>query len=151
MARPATVIRLNAEEEETLRLWVRGHKSERRMVERARIVLLAAAATSTAEIARQLGSPAARVSKWRTRFAQQRLAGLCDQARSGRPARYDQATRKRILCQLDEAPPEGHATWTGELLAEALGDVSKHQVWRVLRPSCPIQDEPEGRGDSNTR
>ena len=46
---------------------------------------------------------------------------------------YDQATRKRILCQLDEAPPEGHATWTGELLAEALGDVSKHQVWRVLR------------------
>ncbi len=54
MARPATVIRLNAEEEETLRLWVRGHKSERRMVERARIVLLAAAATSTAEIARQL-------------------------------------------------------------------------------------------------
>ncbi len=133
MARPATVIRLNAEEEETLRLWVRGHKSERRMVERARIVLLAAAATSTAEIARQLGSPAARVSKWRTRFAQQRLAGLCDQARSGRPARYDQATRKRILCQLDEAPPEGHATWTGELLAEALGDVSKHQVWRVLR------------------
>ncbi len=87
MARPATVIRLNAEEEETLRLWVRGHKSERRMVERARIVLLAAAATSTAEIARQLGSPAARVSKWRTRFAQQRLAGLCDQARSGRPAR----------------------------------------------------------------
>ncbi len=77
--------------------------------------------------------PRRRACRNGTRFAQQRLAGLCDQARSGRPARYDQATRKRILCQLDEAPPEGHATWTGELLAEALGDVSKHQVWRVLR------------------
>ena len=34
---------------------------------------------------------------------------------------------------LDEPPPEGHATWTGTLLAEALGDVSKDQVWRVLK------------------
>ena len=59
--------------------------------------------------------------------------GLCDQVRSGRPTRYDQSTRKRILSQLDETPPEGHATWTGELLAEVLGDVSKHQGWRVLR------------------
>ena len=51
----------------------------------------------------------------------------------GKPARYDETTRKRILAMLDRAPPEGHATWTGELLAEALGDVSKHQVWRVLK------------------
>ena len=50
-----------------------------------------------------------------------------------KPARYGEATRKRILAMLDEPPPEGHATWTGTLLAEALGDVSKDQVWRVLK------------------
>ena len=73
------------------------------------------------------------MSKWRLRFAEQRLAGLIDRPRPGKPARYGEATRKRILAMLDEPPSEGHATWTGTLLAEALGDVSKDQVWRVLK------------------
>src|SRR6516225_11606616 len=42
-------------------------------------------------------------------------------------------TPKRILSKLDEPPPSGYATWTGALVADALGNVSKHQVWRVLR------------------
>ncbi len=25
------------------------------------------------------------------------------------------------------------------------------EAWAAARPSCPIQDEPEGEGDSNTR
>lgn len=76
---------------------------------------------------------ARRVSKWQTRFARQRLAGLADEARPGKPRRYNAATEKRILQKLDEAPPSGHATWTGQLLAKALGKVSAQQVWRVLR------------------
>ena len=152
MAKPATRITLNPEEEQTLRGWLRGRKTERRMVERARIVLLAAARASTTAIAQELGTPPARVSKWRLRFAEQRLLGLADRPRRGKPARYDETTRKRILAMLDRAPPEGHATWTGELLAEALGDVSKHQVWRVLkrqgvslrrRRSWSISTDPE--------
>ena len=133
MARPATNITLNSDEEQTLRHWLLGHKTERRMVERARIVLLAASGKSTTSIADQLGTPPARVSRWRRRFAQQRLAGLADRPRAGKPAHYDKATQRRLLTQLDEPPPPGHATWTGELLAEALGNVSKHQVWRLLR------------------
>ena len=34
---------------------------------------------------------------------------------------------------LDQPPREGYAGWNGTLLAAALQDVSKHQVWRVLR------------------
>lgn len=133
MAKPPTPLTLSAQEQDTLERWVRSHKTERRLVERARIVLLAARGQATGEIARQLATPAARVSKWRVRFARQRLAGLADQSRSGKPPRYDQTTRQRILDKLDEPPPQGHATWSGALLAEALGDVSSHQVWRVLR------------------
>jgi transposase len=73
------------------------------------------------------------VSKWRTRFAQFRVAGLEDAPRPGKAAKYDQETEKRILAQLDCSPPVGYATWTGKLVAKALGDVSQHQVWRVLR------------------
>ena len=34
---------------------------------------------------------------------------------------------------MDEPAPDGHTTWTGKLLAKALGDVSAIHVWRVLR------------------
>lgn len=134
MSKQATPIVLSDEERETLEGWVRSQKTERRMLERARIVLLAAAAERTDAIAVQLRTTPARVSKWRTRFAAERLAALSDRPRSGAPKQYDDETRQRILALLDEPPPDGrHATWTGALLAEALGDVSKHHVWRVLR------------------
>jgi len=133
MAKTATSIILSAGEKRTLERWRRAHKSEQRVAERARIILLAARGMSNLEIASQLGTRPARVSKWRTRFARQRLAGLADEARPGKPRRYDAGTEKRILEKLDTAPPRGHATWTGQLLAAVLGDVSAQQVWRVLR------------------
>ena len=133
MAKRATPIVLSVDEKRTLQQWRRAHKTERRVAERARIILLAAQGRSNLQIAVELGTRPARVSKWRTRFARQRLAGLADEARPGKPRRYDAATEKRILAKLDEAPPAGHATWTGQLLAKALGKVSAQQVWRVLR------------------
>ncbi len=82
MGKPATPITLSAEEELTLRHWVRSHKTERRMVERARIVLLAASGKRSGETAVRLQMPPSRVSKWRLRFAQQRLAGLAERRSS---------------------------------------------------------------------
>ena len=73
------------------------------------------------------------MSKWRTRFSKDGLSGLQDAPRPGASRHYDEVTEKRIFSLLDQKPPTGYATWSGGLLAEALGDVSKHQVWRVLR------------------
>ena len=73
------------------------------------------------------------VSKWRTRFARQGMTGLSDIPRAGKKAKYDRDTERRILTQLDNAPPAGYATWSGVLLSQALGDVSPHHVWRILR------------------
>jgi transposase len=133
MRKPATPIVLSEAEQETLRSWLRAGTSEQRMVERARIVLAAADGIGTNEIARQLLTRPARVSKWRTRFARDRLTGLVDAPRPGAQARYDESTERRILATLDRTPPGGHATWTGSLVAATLGDVSSDQVWRTLR------------------
>jgi len=62
-------------------------------VERARIVLLANAGRTDQRIAEALRPRTARVSKWRQRGAK-RLGGLGEAARSGKPAKYDQATEK---------------------------------------------------------
>lgn len=133
MSRQAAVISLDAEEGNILRQWLRAGTTEQRMAERAQIVLLASQGQSTVQIADSLGTRPARVSKWRQRFARHRLEGLQDGARSGKPRRYDLSTEKRLLKQLDQPPPPGHSTWTGGLLARALGDVSEDQVWRILR------------------
>jgi transposase len=129
----AVEVRLHSAERAVLEGWVRAPRTEQRRVARARIVLLAAAGLGTGAIAGQLGLRPTTVSKWRGRFARLGLAGLEDAPRPGKPPVYDAATEARILNQLDAPPPAGLARWSGRLLAAALGDVSPHQVWRVLK------------------
>jgi len=126
-------IRLTDEEEAILRSWSRKSKGERRLTERAQIIVLSHEGATVEQIAERLHTRTARVSKWRQRFVARRLNALCDAPRSGKPARYDQNTDKRVLALLDSEPPAGYAQWNGRLLAKALGDVSDDQVWRVLR------------------
>lgn len=59
-----------------------------RDVLRARIVLLASEGFANDRIATRLGTSRQIASKWRARFHDGRLAGLDDQPRSGRPARF---------------------------------------------------------------
>lgn len=132
MAR-ACEIHLTDEERERLESWVRSGSTEQRMAQRARIVLESAAGKASKEIAALMKLRPATVSKWRTRFYRNGLTGLSDAPRPGKKAKYDTLTEKRILAQLDAPAPAGCAAWTGRLVAEALGDVSRHQVWRVLR------------------
>lgn len=94
---------------------------------------MAAEGLPAREIAHGLKTRLARVSKWRQRFAKARLDGLQDAPRSGKPKTYDDNTEKRMLALLDNNPPDGYSQWNGRLLAEALGDVSDDQVWRLLR------------------
>lgn len=133
MRREPAVIRLSEDEVKTLTEWTRRGKNEHRLVERARIILLAHQGKTNQQIAEQLHTRTARVSKWRQRFGMERITGLGDAARPGKPARYDESIEKRVLALLDEPAPKGYSQWNGRLLAEALLDVSKDQVWRILR------------------
>ena len=100
---------------------------------RSRIILAAEKGATNREISERHGVRPSVVSKWRTRFATLGLAGLADAQRSGKPPTYTRETERRILEKLDDPPPPGYASWNGTLLAQALGDVSDDQVWRVLR------------------
>jgi transposase len=129
----ATPIALTAAERATLAGWVRSGKTEHRLVERARIVLLAGDGWGSRAIAREVGCARGVVSRWRVRFATDRLAGLADAPRSGKPRTYGAHAGRRILALLDRPPPAGFARWTAPLLAKELGDVSDQHIWRFLR------------------
>ena len=126
--REATPIDLTEAERAVLESMVRSPKTEQRLVERARIVLLADAGRSTRSIAAEVGCTVGTASKWRVRFAVDRVDGLRDKPRPGAEPKYDASTGQRILAQLDAPPPAGYARWTAPLLATALGDVSDQHI-----------------------
>ena len=95
-----------------------------------------ASGLSGKKIALKMKTRQARISKWLRRFAQDRMAGLSDNVRSGEKRRkYTSLTEERILKALDEPAPPGYSHWNGRLLAKHLANVSKDQVWRVMRTS----------------
>lgn len=129
----ATPIELSVSERAELEGLVRSTKTEHRLRRKARIVLLAADGLSTRAIGRKVGCTTGTSSKWRVRFAKGRMAGLSETGRRGAASKYGPETDRRILAQLDQPVPEGHARWSGPLLAAALGDVGVQYVWRFLR------------------
>ena len=81
-------IRLSAVERNELEAQARRYTSPYFIVVRAKVILLAADGLANEQIGARLSLPRQIVSKWRKRFFEQRLAGLEDEARSGRPPAF---------------------------------------------------------------
>src|SRR3954452_17221323 len=92
MARPARhKIELSERERSELTRMARAEKRPWQEVQRARIVLYAAEGLHDTEIAARLDTTAGIVGKWRRRFFHDRLDGLKDKPRAGRPRRFPPA------------------------------------------------------------
>jgi len=111
-----SVIDLAGAERAELEARSRGDTSPHRTVVRAKIVLLARQGPGNDRIAGGLDAPRRIVSQWRRRFDIQRLAGLEEPPRSGRPARCSRppllppiwwwrSRRWPVSCRVVEACP----------------------------------------------
>ena len=78
-------IKLSGRERDILEARARKYTLPYRDVFRAQIVLLAALGLHNDEIARRLNSRREVISMWRKRFFEERLSGLEERPRSGRP------------------------------------------------------------------
>jgi transposase len=130
---PATPITLTDNEWRGLGQRAGSRKAEVRRRERARIVLLAAAGVGSRAIAREIGCEPGMVSKWRVRFARERMAGLEEAPGRGAAPKYGDVHRKRILALLNQPPPAGFSNWTAPLMASELVDIHEQYIWRFLR------------------
>jgi transposase len=90
MAREAPRIVLDPYELLDLRRLARAPSTPQGLAFRARLVLRCAHAEhpTNERVAHALGCDPDTVSKWRRRFRRQRLAGLADRPRSGRPVAF---------------------------------------------------------------
>ena len=95
-------------------------------VVRAKIVLLAADGVSNTAIAERVDVHVDVVSRWRKRFCEQRLDGLSDRKRSGRPRVFAAevvAEVKAMACQPPEQRQVPLSRWSSaELAAQAVTD-----------------------------
>ena len=128
---PSSVFEVSEEDRLTLESWTRSSTVSVGRVERARVVLAVAEGAGTSEASRRLGLSRPTVIKWRDRYAAQGIAGLADEARSGRPKRVDDAA---ILAATLEPPPAKLSVthWSTRLLAGELGvgDATVARAWR---------------------
>ena len=74
------------------------------------------------------------VAQWRRRFQAERLAGLTDRKRPGRPLVYDHDQRLRIVATVTKQPPDPASHWSHSQLAKELADmgISASQIGRIL-------------------
>src|SRR5687768_17398654 len=83
--RPKAPLVLSDDERAQLLRWSRRAKSAQALALRSRIVLASAEGLDNTAVAARLGCSAMTVGKWRARFVADRLDGLVDEPRPGRP------------------------------------------------------------------
>jgi transposase len=118
---------LTDEERAELTRLVRSKLTSVRLVQRARIVLLAAESLQNKDIAEQVGVGRVQVSRWRERYAQSRLAGIeRDLPRGAPPVKVDAA---RLVELTTQSQPAAATHWSTRTMAVELG-VSASTVMR---------------------
>lgn len=149
--RPTVTIELTDDERETLGRWARRHTSSQALALRCRIVLDAADGLTNTMIAQRRGCHPVTVSKWRHRFAEDRLEGLVDAPRPGAARTVSDETVEAVVVDTLETAPADATHWSTRGLADKHG-ISKTtvaEIWRAfgLKPwkqdSFKVSPDPE--------
>lgn len=140
MGRQIELRATTAEEQATLEQWARSGKTEKRLADRARIILLRQQGEQTKRIAAVIGCESDKVARWVHRFNEQGIAGLYDREGRGRRESYTERERSVMVASAKTAPqqlgqPFGY--WSLPRLAEYLRiekgiGISRAHLGRIL-------------------
>jgi transposase len=131
--RLAPPIILSDEQGKQLEVYARGRSFPLRLVQRAQIVLRAAAGEQDQQIAATLGITRQKVSRWRKRFIALGIAGLRkDAPRPGRKRKITAARIRAIVHKTTQERPQGATHWSSRTLAQVM-DVSPATIRRVWK------------------
>jgi transposase len=129
--RPKHSLNLTAQERAQLESIVASRSLPHGLVRRARMILLTEDGVSVRETARRVKVTPPAVSNWRKRFREQRVVGLHDALKSGRPRTHDEERIAELLNTALAQRPKAATHWSVRTLAEDTG-ISKSTVQRYL-------------------
>jgi transposase len=132
----AVPIVLTVEERSTLERWARRPNSAQKLAQRCRVVLACAdgAGVSNSTIAAELEVARSTVTKWRNRFAVDRLDGLHDEPRPGQPRKISDEDVERVVVKTLEETPSDSTHWSTRSMAAATGmsQTAVSRIWRAF-------------------
>lgn len=139
MSRRAVPIVLSNQERTILQAWARARSQPLRVIQRAKIILLAAAGMESQQIAQHVGTSRPTVQLWRERFLALRTAGLeKDAPRPGRIPPIRDAKRAAIVEATLHSRPPNATHWSTRSMAKAQGvsEATVRRIWKQhgLRP-----------------
>lgn len=136
MPAPISIV-LSADEAHQLQRLARARSTAVRLVNRAKIVLLASKNKANAEIAEELEVNINTVAKWRKRYATEGLTGIENERprggnHGGKDSKDQQKLRSRIIRITTKEKPKNATHWSTRSLANRLG-INHSFVGRVWR------------------
>jgi transposase/transcriptional regulator with XRE-family HTH domain len=130
--RPKAALILSDDEREQLLRWSRRAKSSQALALRSRIILGCGEGLDNKSVAEQARCSANTVSKWRARFVQDRLDGLVDEPRPGRPPTITAERVEEVVVATLESTPRNATHWSRAKMAERSG-LSKSTIGRIWK------------------
>src|SRR5829696_5494207 len=130
--RPKAELVLTDQEREQLLRWSRRAKSAQALALRSKIVLVCADGADNATVSSELRCAPATVGKWRARFVRDRLGGLSDEPRPGRPPVITVEQVEDVVVATLEKTPANATHWTRAKMAERSG-LSKSTIGRIWK------------------
>lgn len=150
--RIAPAITLTRIERDRLKRITRSRSQPLRLIQRAKIVLLAADGYQNIEIAERVGVSLPLVGRWRARYANAGFAGIeKDAPRPGRSPKLDAGMVAAIVQKTTQETPLNRTHWSQRSMAKAIGTSASSvgRIWRVhgLKPhritSFKLSNDPQ--------
>ena len=122
------------EERRTLEGWSRRRTTAQGLAMRARIVLACAEGGSNTDVAQRLQLNRGTVASWRARFVRDRLDGLTDEPRPGRPRTITDAHVEHVVVTTLETKPANATHWSTRSLAAQTGMTQSaiSRIWHAF-------------------
>ena len=134
MGRPLAVLVLSDEERSFLEGQVRRHRIARLMADRCRMILRCADGLGNKAVAAELGVHEHTVGKWRRRFVKDRIEGLSDEPRSGRPRTLADERIAEVIERTLTTTPADAIHWSLRSMAQETGlsHTTVRRIWSAF-------------------
>ena len=132
--RPIIPLILSSDEREYLERQVRRHRAPRSLSERCRVILRCADGVPSKSVAGELGVHEHTVGKWRRRFLKDRIEGLLDEARPGRPRTINDDQVAAVIERTLRSTPKDATHWSIRSMAAetAFSHTTIRRIWTAF-------------------